>query len=110
MEVSGSAFILPPPVGWQDGEGETSGVSRSKQVVAEFDRQIQKGFVSRIRQHPVSMIIIFGKSRSNDFDLPIQCDLFGRRSYSHLGSCSNLVVMVTNCITEELTCRRDDAR
>ncbi|GFX95711.1 hypothetical protein TNCV_4886371 [Trichonephila clavipes] len=25
MEVSGSPFILPPPLGRQDGEGETSG-------------------------------------------------------------------------------------
>ncbi|GFV67638.1 hypothetical protein TNCV_4623181 [Trichonephila clavipes] len=30
MEVSGSAFISPSPLGKQGGEGETSGVSRSQ--------------------------------------------------------------------------------
>ncbi|GFW35011.1 uncharacterized protein TNCV_979491 [Trichonephila clavipes] len=37
MEVSGSAFFPPPPFGRQDGEGETSGASRSQELWFQQD-------------------------------------------------------------------------
>ncbi|GFX34071.1 retrovirus-related Pol polyprotein from transposon gypsy [Trichonephila clavipes] len=53
MEVSGSVFIPPPPLGRQGGERETSGVGYQKCVSEEADRLLvyaRKSWIKKYRQ------------------------------------------------------------
>ncbi|GFV65364.1 hypothetical protein TNCV_2072771 [Trichonephila clavipes] len=77
MEVSASAFIPPPPLGRQDSEGETSGVTRS-QGIMEYSADGMKSITSDTSEWSYPMLHCDGALR--EFLLILLKNLWGQQS------------------------------